>query len=269
MKYQRLTRLMAVLAVGLAVFWSPLHAQETLRYVTMDNGGVYIESPMGAMEVDAEGYSEVVFEISGTSLTATYDSLYSYVGGSQGDQSPDVTPILNGSFQLEFERPGVVVTHSYPETDPGVANGMEPLHIFDDFFVPLPTEDLGVGLEWTEYLVHEGASQPEATYFSERSMTMRVERDTVVNGTAAFVVSVAQDILTESSGVMPGMGFDFVSSQDGTDNGTAILTADGIMLHRERTIEMAGLFSISVQGQMFDMPQTMSFTGTQELVSGH
>ncbi|MDH3733504.1 MAG: hypothetical protein OEU54_08210 [Gemmatimonadota bacterium] len=256
-----------LVAAFAAISVTQVAAQETRRYVTTDQGGVYIESPMGAMEVEAEGYSEVRFEISGTSIIAKYDTLYSYVGGSQGDQSPDVTPIMEGSFELEMERPGVLVTLSHPSVEAEGAGGMEPLHMFDDFLVPLPDEPLAVGVEWTEMMVHDGASQPDATYYSERAMSMRVERDTVVNGEPAFVVSVAQNVTNESSGIMPGMGFEFTSSSDGTDNGTAILAGDGTLLHRERTIEMAGLFSIMLQGQVFDMPQTMSFTGTQKLVA--
>ncbi len=255
------------LLLGLAAQVAPVVAQGTLRYITNDEGTIFIDSPMGAMEVVAEQYGDVSFAISGTDLVATYDSLVSYVGGTNGDQSPDVTPLLNGSFDLVFERPGVVVTRSHPEMDVGTAAGLDPLHVFDDFFVPLPADGLSPGREWTETLVHEGSSQAGATYFSERVMTMKVERDTVVNGTAAYIVSVAQEITQESTGFVPGQGFAFSSLLGGTETGTVILTGDGTMLSRSRTIEMDGLFTIDVQGQTFDMPQTVSFTGSSDLVT--
>jgi hypothetical protein len=256
------------LLLGLAAHVAPVVAQGTLRYITNDEGVILIDSPMGAMEVVAEQYGDVSFAISGTEMVATYDSLVSYVGGTNGDQSPDVAPLLNGSFELVFERPGVVVTRRHPEMDVGTAAGLDPLHLFDDFFVPLPADGLAVGREWTETLVHEGSSQPDATFFSERVMTMKVERDTLVNGAAAFVVSVSQEITQESTGFVPGQGFAFASLLDGTETGVVILTGDGTMLSRSRTIEMDGLFTIDVQGQTFDMPQTVSFTGTADLVAG-
>jgi hypothetical protein len=255
-----------VLAAVAFAFATPLVAQVTLLYRTTEEGTVFMDSPMGAMEVQAEGYGEVRFEVDGTSAVATYDTIFSYVGGTMGDQSPDVTPLRDGTFELSFERPGVVKTLSHPSMGASGAGGIDPLHSFDDFFVPLPDESLAVGVEWSETLINEGSSQPGATYYMERAMTMKVERDTVVNGVPAFVVSVAQEVSTEATGVMEAMGAEFMTSSDGTDNGTAIFAADGTLLYRDREVNMNGLFSIGVQGQAFDMPQTMSFTGSTELI---
>ena len=263
----RATRAVAI-ALGVLTVATATAAQETVRYVTSEEGAVFMESPMGAMEVEVEGYSEIVFEVSGASLVARYDTIFSYVGGTMGDQSPDITPLRDGSFELEFERPGVVRTISHPVMESAGAGGIDPLHSFDDFFVPLPDGPLEVGLEWTETLVHDGSSLPEATYYMERAMTMRVERDTVFNGTPAFVVSVNQDVSSEATGVIAGMGAQFLNVADGTDNGFAIITGDGTLLYRERQVDMAGLFSVDVQGQALDMPQTMTFSGRAELVSG-
>jgi hypothetical protein len=262
---RRIIRTTAFAGLALALA-APLAAQVTLRYRTTEEGTVFMDSPMGAMEVEAEGYGEVRFEIDGASAIASYDTIFSYVGGTMGDQSPDVTPLRNGTFELLFERPGVVKTISHPHMGASGAGGIDPLHSFDDFFVPLPEEPLAVGVEWSENLVHEGSSQPGATYHMERAMTMKVERDTVVNGTPAFVVSVLQEVTSEASGVMEAMGAEFVTSSGGTDNGSAIFAADGTLLYRDREVNMNGLFSIGVQGQAFDMPQTMSFTGSTELI---
>ncbi len=220
------------------------------------------------MDVQVDNYYEVTFQMQGdATMVATYDSLVVYVGSSQGDQSPDVSGLLAGEFTLEFERPGVAVTIAYPEVDVGGGIGFDPLHSFDDFFVPLPDEDLAVGVEWSQSFVHEGSSQPGGTYYSERAMSLKVERDTVVAGLEAYVVSVSQTIMVETSGSVAAQGFDFVSLLDGDETGTAILSADGLLIYRSRKSEMAGVFTVSVQGQTFDMSQTASFTGTSELVS--
>ena len=171
-------RVLAGVAVPLFLATSTQASAQSLRYVTSESGGVYIESPMGAMEVEAEGYSELTLVFDGTSVSAKYDTLYSYVGGTQGDQSPDVAPIVAGSFELVLERPGVLKTVSHPIVAAEGVGGIDPLHMFDDFLIPLPEEPLSVGRQWSEEMMHDGSSFPDATYYQTRSMTMRVERDT-------------------------------------------------------------------------------------------
>ena len=259
----------AIAVAALAVFSIGTAAQETLKYVTTDEGSVVIDSPMGVMEVDAEGYSEVVFEIDGESIRVTHDSIFSYVGGPMGDQSPDVSAIRDGEFELALDRPGVVRTVSHPPVEVGTAGDMDPLHMFDDFFIPLPDEPISVGLEWSDQLTHDGSSQPDGTYLNERTINLKAVRDTVVGGRDAFVVEVSQTLSTQSSGVseQQGFAFDFDSTSDGTETGMAIITADGVMLYRERSIDLGGLFTIFVQGQVMDMTQSMSFQSTQTLVN--
>lgn len=268
MKYTNPSRLLtpSLLFAFLAI--TPLSAQETLRYRSSDQGTITIDSPQGVMDVQADYYAEVTFEMGdGATMVAHYDSLVVYVGGPQGDQSPDVAGLLAGEFTLEFERPGVVVTRAHPEVDVGSAAGFDPLHVFDDFFIPLPEEDLAVGLEWSESFVHEGSSQPDGSYYSERTMSLKVERDTTVAGMDAYVVSVSQTVMLETSGIVADQGFDFVSVLSGEETGTAILSAAGLLLYRSRESEMAGMFTISAQGQTFDMFQAVSFVGTIERIS--
>jgi len=246
----------------------PTLAQDTLRYRSTEQGTITIESPQGTLDVQSDTYAEVTFEPrEDATMVARYDSLSMYVGGPQGDQSPDVTSWLAGEFTLEFERPGVVVTHAYPEVPGDGTPGPDPLHAFDDFFIPLPTQALATGLEWSESFVNDGSSQPDGAYYSERSMSLEVERDTVVAGVAAFVVNVSQTVSLETSGIIPGQGFDFVSVFDGTETGMAIVSAEGELLYRSKESEMGGIFTISVQGQTIDMPQTASFVGSTERIS--
>lgn len=260
----RMILLGPVLAVLAAV---PAGAQETLRYRWIDDGTVTIESPQGTMDVVAEQYAEVTFELDDGEAVARFDSLTSYIAGPMGDQSPDVGPLREGEFRLEIDDANVVTTVDHPSVAASGTTGLDPLHTFDDFFIPLPEESLTVGLEWSRDFVHEGSSAPGGEYYSERSMTLSVRADTVVNGVDAFVVDVSQTLLVESAGIEENMGFDFRSTMEGTESGMAILTADGRLLHRSRTMDTTGLFSMSFQGQAMDMPQAASFTGTIDLVS--
>jgi len=268
MKYTNSGRPMCLSLSFALLAAAPIVAQETLRYRSTEQGTITIESPQGTIDVQSDTYAEVRFEPrEDATMVARYDSLVMYVGGPQGDQSPDVTSWLDGDFTLEFERPGVVVTRAYPEVPGGGGPGPDPLHAFDDFFIPLPAEDLAVGVEWSDSSVRDGSSQPDGAYHSERTMSLEVARDTVVAGVAAFVVDVSQTVSLETSGIIPGQGFDFVSVLDGEENGMAILSAEGELLYRSRETETGGIFTISVQGQTFDMPQTASFAGSIELVS--
>jgi len=58
-----------------------------------------------------------------------------------------------------------------------------------------------------------------------------------------------------------------VSTLDGEETGMAILSRDGLLLYRSKASDMGGLFTISAQGQTFDMPQTITLAGSTERVS--
>jgi len=257
---------LVAIAAGLSA--TSASAQETLRYRWTDGGIVSIESPQGPMDVNGDQYAEVTFELDAAGgAVARFDSLTSQVAGPMGDQSPDVQPIRDGTFHLAIDDAHVVTTLDHPAVDGGGPGGLDPLHVFDDFFIPLPEEELRVGLEWTRDFVHEGASRPGSEYYSERSMTLTVRADTVIDGAPAFVVDVSQTVRMEAAGVDPTMGFDYQSSMDGVESGIAIVDAAGRLLHRSRRLETGGLFTVLVQGQTLDMPQSATLTGKIDLTS--
>jgi hypothetical protein len=177
-----------------------------------------------------------------------------------GTVAPPTDGALRQSFHLWVDARGRVSAIRAPPF-PASFEGISDLtHQFDDFFLRLPTEPLRLGLAWTDTLVRTDSS-------AEKSMrwhtvgTFRVERDTVVAGERAFVISSRQQLRSETSGPVAGQPMRANSILEGADEGHFVFSPrTGRLLGRRRTGSLRGDLTMTGAAGSMRMAQAYRYT---------
>src|SRR5687767_15455449 len=191
----------AILAAGAA----PALAQsayarpaDTLRFREVTIMEMKMTTPQGEVPVSTEHDATIaVVLLPGDSARAWYETLRIGLTSPAGAQYPETGSVLKQPFRLKFDprgRTDLASSPAFPESFQGIT---DLAYQFSDFFLRLPATPLKAGLAWTDTLTRK-TNTAEKTATVNSIATYRVERDTVVAGEPAFVISMRQQLSSES-----------------------------------------------------------------------
>lgn len=241
---------------------------DTLRYRDVTQGKVLITTPQGELPITVEQRSTIsVVRMRGDSARAWYDSLSIAATSAAGDQHPATDSALKQPFRLGFDSRGQVKLVQAPKFPASLEGISDLAHQFDDFFLRLPAKPLAVGLAWSDTTVR---SDSTAEKYSRRATTAdyRVERDTVVAGTPALVVSMKQHIVINGEGPVPNQaGMRATSQIAGEDVGYFVFAPKpGRLLGRRRTGKLGGDTVLHGAAGEMTMKQAFDYTASLEAI---
>lgn len=241
---------------------------DTLRYEESTSGQVTMDAPDGTIDVRTQHDARIALTASAPDeVIAWFEALALSQTGMGESSQPATDAVLGQPYTLAFSPLGVVETRDAPALPPEVARLTDLTHQFDDFFISLPSSGLRVGSEWADTLEHDRAGRPSDTFRSRRIRTYRVERDTTVNGQAAFVVAVRQTVSIEGSSPLEGQPGSAAIALSGTEEGNAVFSpASGRLVARHRSGTLVGELSVDAGGSSFTMPQTYRYESRLSLV---
>jgi len=215
--------------------------RDTMRYREVTETDIRVTTPQGEIPMKGNHVATVGFmRLPGDTAKAWYEALDVSMTGPQGDQRPATAEVLRSPFTLHMDARGRVRLISAP-TFPASFEGITDLtHQFDDFFVRLPAQSLRLGLAWQDTSTMLD-STADKSIWRRAIARYRVERDTVVAGTPAFVISVKQTVTMRSDAPVPSQGAHLHGVHSGTDDGIAVFApSTGRLLGRRRTGGMSG-----------------------------
>lgn len=237
---------------------------DTLRFREVTEGKVTITTPQGEIPITLELRSTVgVHRMAGDSARGWYDSLSMVAGTPGGEQRPAADSVLKQPFRLGLDARGRVRLLQAPKF-PSSFEGLSDLsHQFDDFFLRLPEKPLVVGLAWSDTSTRRDSTSDKTSRWTTNA-DYRVERDTVVDGTPAVVVSMKQRIRISGEGPVPNQPMRATSMLEGGDEGYFVFApAAGRMLARRRTGKLEG--DTFLRGAMGEMTMRQAYTYTSTL----
>jgi hypothetical protein len=239
---------------------------DTLRYRERTDGHVVIALPQSPVQVRTEHDATIAVRF-GTADTATawYEALrLRQVGPGSTKQAPATDALLRQPFVLRFLSSGQMETYTVPALPRPIADITDLGHQFDDFFVTLPPAELVAGVTWADTLTQSRPTRPADTYVSRRIRRYRVDRDTVVGGSAAVVIRVEQEMHLESTSQPDGQpGMTVGTVLEGREEGIVVFApASGRLLSRERRGKLTGQFMVRGGSQPATFPQTYEYTST-------
>jgi hypothetical protein len=139
-------------------------------------------------------------------------------------------------------------------------------HQFDDFFLRLPAQPLKVGLAWSDTTTKTDSTAERFSHW-RRTSDYRVERDTVVGTTPAFVVSMKQKMSAHVAAPVPNQQMRSDAQLNGEDAGYFVFApSTGRLLARRREGKMAGPVKASGAAGEIQMNQSISYTGAVDAV---
>ena len=198
----------------------------------------------------------------GDTARAWYEALAVEASGAAGLQRPATDAVLRRPFTLAMDARGRVRTLAAPEIPAAVRGITDLSHQFDDFFLRLPAAPLRVGLAWSDTVVHRDSSAARYTH-ATRAAHYRVERDTVVGGRRALVVSMRQAVRLEAGGPVEGQPIRTDAVLAGGDSGIVVFApAEGRLLGRARSGEMRGTLTVRGGAEPLAIPQTYRYRST-------
>ena len=265
------TLILAVAMLGLAA--GNAHAQsayarpaDTLRFHEVTTTEMKMTTPQGDVALSTEHDATIaVLLLPGDSARAWYEALRIGLNSPMGAQSPETGAVLKQPFRLKFDPRGrteVISTPAFPESFQGISDLS---YQFSDFFLRLPSTPLRLGLAWTDTSTRK-TSTAEKTATVQSIASYRVERDTVVAGEPAFVVSMRQQLSSDTEGPVPGQPVRARSTNTGSDEGFVVFSKAGRMLGRQRTGTLTGATTITGEMGSMEIGQTVTFKNRIEVV---
>jgi len=238
--------------------------RDTLRYREVTKTDVHLTSPQGEISLKNDHAATVAaVRLAGDTVRAWYEALDIGLSGPMGEQRPSTAEVLKSPFTLTMDSRGRIRVVSTPKFPDAFASITDLTRQFDDFFVRLPAQPLRAGLTWKDTIDRTDSS---ATNYVRRQalVSYRVERDTVVNGTPALVISMKQELRVKTDGAVPNQDARVASTATGSDDGIAVFSPSlGRLLGRRRTGSMAG--DVTMRGPMGEIAMKQSFTYTNTL----
>ena len=238
---------------------------DTLRFHDVTQGKVKITSPQGEIPISIENRSTIaVVRMAGDSARAWYDSLSVLASTPGGDMHPATDSVLHRPFRLGFDARGKVTLREAPKFPASFESISDLTHQFDDFFLRLPAKPLALGLAWTDTSSRTDSTADKTTHWST-IVNYRVERDTVVNGTPALVISMRQKLRISGDAPVPNTPMRARSLIEGTDDGMVVFAPRaGRLLARRRTGALSGdVVMTGAQGEI-TMQQAFNYTGATD-----
>jgi hypothetical protein len=263
---RRSTALAALVLIGTAL---PLSAQttyalgrDTLRYHEVFHADVKLVGPQGEIPIKSDHEATIAMtHAAGDTTRAWFEALSLGVSGAMGEQKPATASVLRAPYQLRVDPRGRVNTLSTPAF-PAEFEGIADLsHQFDDFFLRLPAKPLRVGLAWSDTVVRTDSTATKFMRWHAQA-AYKVERDTVVDGVAALVVSMNQQVEIRSDAPMRDQPMRVESSMTGTENGYFVFAPRaGRVLARRRTGKLDGDLMLH-GGQEMSMKQSFDYSSS-------
>jgi len=239
---------------------------DTLRYRETTTTEARITTPQGEVPLTIEHAATMaVMLLPGDSAKAWYEALRVAVISPAGTQAPETESVLKQPFRLTFDPRGKISVVSSP-TFPASFEGITDLtYQFTDFFLRLPASPLKIGLTWTDTLTRTTSTAEKSAKLNSIA-NYRVERDTMVAGVPAFVISMRQQLSSESEGPVPGQPVRARSLATGTDEGVVLFSKAGRMLGRQRTGTLTGGMTMTFDGGSMEVGQTFTYKNVIEVV---
>lgn len=263
-----------VAAALLITFAVPATAQttyappgDTLRFREVRQGKITLTGPQGDIPVTVEQRAGIsVARMRGDSARAWFDSLTIMASSPAGEQRPATDSALNQPYRLTFDAHGLIHVVQAPVAPKSMEGVADLSHQFDDFFLRLPTKPLVVGMTWSDSSSRTDSTADRFTRWSGNA-AYRVERDTVVAGVPAVVVSIAQKVRISGEGPVPNQPMRATSSLEGNEDGFFVFAPKaGRLISRRRTGHLEGdIFMKGAMGEM-TMKQAYSYTGTLDAI---
>jgi hypothetical protein len=240
---------------------------DTLRFRETTLAKMTLTSPQGEIPVTIEHRALVaVTRTRADSARAWYDSLSLMASTPAGEQRPATDSALKQPFVLGFDARGHVKLVKAPTFPKSFESLTDLSHEFDDFFLRLPAKPLAVGLAWADSSSRTDSTAEKFVKWASNA-DYRVERDTVVAGTPAVVVSMKQRIRINGEGPVPNQPLRATTTTEGTEEGFFVFAPKaGRVIGRRRSGKMEGdIFMKGAMGEM-TMKQAYSYTGTLDAV---
>ena len=260
-------------ASALAITWAlPAAAQtsystsrDTLRFRETTQLQVRLAMPQGEIPMSIEQRASIALvRMPGDSARAWYDSLAISLSGPQGEQRPATDSALKQPFRLGLDARGRVSNVAAPKWPASLEGVSDLSHQFDDFFLRLPAQPLKVGLAWSDTTTKTD-STPQRYARWMRASDYRVERDTTVGATAAFVVRMKQKMSATISAPIPNQPMRSDAQLTGEEDGYFVFApSTGRLIARRREGKLEGPVKASgAMGEM-QMSQSISYTGAMD-----
>jgi hypothetical protein len=242
--------------------------RDTLRFRETTQLHVTLTMPQGEMPMSVEQRATLALvRLPGDSARAWFDSLAISATGPQGELKPETDSALKRAFRLGLDARGRVKNVKAPQW-PASLQGMTDLsHQFDDFFLRLPTQPLKVGLAWSDTTAQTDST---ADRYSDwhRMSDYRVERDTTVGTTQAFVVLVKQKMSATISAPIPNQQMRSDAQLHGEEDGYFVFApTTGRLIARRREGKMEGPVKASGAAGEMQMNQSISYTGAMDALN--
>jgi hypothetical protein len=239
-------------------------SRDTIRFHEVTQADVRLTTPQGEIPMKSHHVATVaIVRQQGDTARAWYEALDIGVSSPMGDQNPPTTEVLKAPFTLSMDARGRVRLISAPTFPESFQSFTDLTRQFDDFFVRLPAQPLRLGLAWSDTSAQTD-STADRLLWRRAIVNYRVERDTVVAGAPALVISVKQALSMRSAGPVPNQPVRAETVLTGTDDGIAVFSPKaGRLLARRRTGQMSG--EVTMSGAMGQMSMKQSFTYTNTL----
>jgi hypothetical protein len=232
---------------------------DTLRFREVSDGRVAISGPQGNLEFKtAHDGTIAIARVGGDTARAWYEALAIGLTGPTSQLRPATDAALRQPFTLRMDERGRVTVLATPRFPASFKDVSDLTQQFADYFPRLPGQPLVVGTAWSDTTEH-------VTRDSARTSTMRsiahyrVERDTVVGGMPAMVVSMRQELTIDGNGMAGGAPM--TSSQAGVEDGFFVFAPrTGRLLSRRRAARLEGELAMGSGAAPMTMKQTFSYT---------
>jgi len=238
--------------------------RDTLRFREVTHTDVRLTTPQGEMPIKNEHAATVaVVRVTADTARAWYEALDIGISGPMGDQRPSTAEALKTPFTLSLDSRGrtrLISAPKFPATFEAITDLTQQ---FEDFFVRLPAQPLRIGLAWMDTTARTDSTAEK--YLRRQAIaSYRVERDTVVGGTRALVISMKQDLRVQGEGPYPNMDARLASTAIGKEDGIVVFSPSlGRLIGRRRTGTMNG--DLTMRGATGEMSMKQSFTYTSTL----
>jgi len=233
---------------------------DTLRYDERTKIISAAQTPMGEMttEANSEGATTFAFRTA-DSVTVTLHPTKLTMKLPTGEYSPEMGGFTGSSYEVLMKPNGELKVLSQPDLPEALAGINSSVNALD-FFVRLPAKRLSSGAVWTDTAeFHDSTAVMRMKI--RRVASYKVEKDTVVDGSRAWIIAGTGDGSLESAGSGTTAGGSVEVSMTIKDTDRAVITHDGLMLSRDLVMEQSGVSRIV----MASMPMDMPVTGTIEL----
>jgi hypothetical protein len=252
----------AVLACALPAGAQTTYAttRDTMRFRETTQLRMTLTMPQGEIPITVEQRSLVaVVRMPGDSARGWFDSLSVAVTGPQGEQKPATDSALNLPLRFKLDARGRVSNVVAPKWPASLQGMADPTHFFDDFFLHLPAQPLKIGLEWSDTTTTTDSTAERFTRWIRRN-TYRVERDTTVGTTPAFVVRTTQNLSATISGPVPNQEMRSTAQLTGEATGFFVFAKSGRVLGRRSEGKIEGPVKLSGAAGEMQMNQSINVT---------